>query len=338
MIQACDLTKTFGDFVAVENLSFQVNKGDILAFLGPNGAGKSTTMKMLTGYLTPDQGTAKIMGLDIQTDPIKAKSFLGYLPESTASYKSMTVVEFLRFMAEVRGLKGEEINGRVEAVMTQTHLTQVKNQTIETLSKGFKQRVGFAQALVHDPPVLILDEPTDGLDPNQKHEMRNLIKSMAANKAVILSTHILEEMEALANRTIIIDEGKIVFDGTPQELILKSASHHEITITFESEIPKDLDLQIKDLEGVENVTITNGNQLTIHPLGGQNLLHAVNHFLLDHHSHILEIHLEKGQMEEVFRNLTAGELVWKPWSKENLQPIFTLLLPMCLLWFFYFPP
>ncbi|MDX2468970.1 MAG: ABC transporter ATP-binding protein [SAR324 cluster bacterium] len=309
MIQACNLTKAFGDFVAVEDLSFKVNKGDILAFLGPNGAGKSTTMKMLTGYLTPNSGHALIMGVNIQKDPIKAKGYIGYLPESTASYKSMTVVEFLRFMAEVRGLKGDQIQSRVEAVMKQTHLTQVATQTIETLSKGFRQRVGFAQALVHDPPVLILDEPTDGLDPNQKHEMRNLIKSMSENKAVILSTHILEEMEALATRCIIIDEGKIVFDGTPAELILLSKSHHEITITFESEIPQGLDDQIKELEGVSNVSSNKNNQLTVHPTEGQNLLHSVNHFLQDHHSHILEIHLEKGQMEEVFRNLTAGELV-----------------------------
>ena len=305
MIQACELTKAFGDFKAVDGVSFEVKEGDILAFLGPNGAGKSTTMKMLTGFLTPTAGSAKIQGIDMQLDPIKAKSCIGYLPESTATYKSMTVIEFLTFMAEVRGLEKPEVTTRVSEVMAQTHLDKVAHQTIETLSKGYRQRVGFAQSLVHDPPILILDEPTDGLDPNQKHEIRKLIKSMAHNKAVILSTHILEEMEAIATRAIIIDEGKIIFDGTPEELILKSKTHNEITITFEGDIPAGLSSDIEKITDVEQVTAKD-NQLVVHPVGGKNLLHEINHYLLDHQSHILEIHLEKGQMDEVFRNLTKG--------------------------------
>jgi ABC-2 type transport system ATP-binding protein len=219
MIEAKGLVKVYGSKRAVDGISFRVGRGEILGFLGPNGAGKSTTMKMLTGFLRPDAGTATLDGVDVLDDPVAVKRRLGYLPESAPAYPEMTVEEFLSFIAEVRGFRrAEEKRGCVGRVLGLTHLEPVRRQTIETLSKGYKQRVGFAQALLHDPPALVLDEPTDGLDPNQKNEVRALIRSMAATKAVILSTHILEEVEAICTRVIIISRGRIVADETPAQL------------------------------------------------------------------------------------------------------------------------
>jgi len=219
MIEVQGLVKTYGTKRAVDGVSFTVKRGDILGFLGPNGAGKSTTMKMITGFLRPDAGTARVDGTDVTSDPVAVKRKLGYLPESAPAYPEMTVEEFLGFIAEVRGFRTAEAKrGPVDRAIALTHLAPVRKQSIETLSKGFKQRVGFAQALLHDPPVLVLDEPTDGLDPNQKNEVRTLIKSMAVEKAVILSTHILEEVEAICTRVIIISRGKLVADETPAQL------------------------------------------------------------------------------------------------------------------------
>ena len=219
MIEVKGLVKTYGAKRAVDGVTFTVKRGDILGFLGPNGAGKSTTMKMITGFLRPDAGTAKVDGVDVTVDPVAVKTKLGYLPESAPAYPEMTVEEFLGFIAEVRGFRaGAAREAQVDRAIQLTHLSPVRRQSIETLSKGFKQRVGFAQALLHDPAALILDEPTDGLDPNQKNEVRSLIKSMAVEKAVILSTHILEEVDAICNRVIIISQGKVVADETPAAL------------------------------------------------------------------------------------------------------------------------
>jgi ABC-2 type transport system ATP-binding protein len=219
MIAVKGLVKTYGAKRAVDGVTFTVNRGEILGFLGPNGAGKSTTMKMLTGFIRPDAGTATVGGIDVTADPVGVKRQLGYLPESAPAYPEMTVEEFLAFIAEVRGFRAAaEKSARIEHVLKLTHLTTVRTQTIETLSKGYKQRVGFAQALIHNPPALVLDEPTDGLDPNQKNEVRTLIRSMAAEKAVILSTHILEEVDAICTRVIIIAQGRIVADETPAAL------------------------------------------------------------------------------------------------------------------------
>jgi len=219
MIEVKGLVKTYGPKRAVDGISFRVRRGDVLGFLGPNGAGKSTTMKMITGFLRPDAGSATVDGIDVTADPVAVKRKLGYLPESAPAYPEMTVEEFLLFVAEVRGFaSGAERQSAVDRAIVQTHLVTVRRQTIETLSKGYKQRVGLAQSLLHDPPVLVLDEPTDGLDPNQKMEVRTLIKSMAAEKAVILSTHILEEVEAICTRVIIISQGRIVTDETPDQL------------------------------------------------------------------------------------------------------------------------
>ena len=219
MIEVKGLVKTYGNKRAVDGITFTVKRGEILGFLGPNGAGKSTTMKMITGFIRPDAGTATVGGIDVAVDPVGVKRQLGYLPESAPAYPEMTVEEFLRFIAEIRGFRDTgEKRARVEHVLGLTHLASVRTQTIETLSKGYKQRVGFAQALIHNPPALVLDEPTDGLDPNQKNEVRTLIRNMAAEKAVILSTHILEEVEAICTRVIIIASGRIVADETPSAL------------------------------------------------------------------------------------------------------------------------
>ena len=218
MVAVENLVKDYGDLRAVDGVSFQVKKGDILGFLGPNGAGKSTTMKMITGFLSPTSGTASVDGFDIRKHPLEAKSRIGYLPESSPAYPEMTVVEFLSYVAETRGFRSkDEVYKRLSDVIVKCHLQTVQSQSIETLSKGYRQRVGVAQSILHDPPVLILDEPTDGLDPNQKHEVRKLIKAMAEDKAIVLSTHILEEVEAICNRIIVIDQGRVRVNETPYE-------------------------------------------------------------------------------------------------------------------------
>ena len=224
LIEIDGLTKRFGTFTAVDDVSFQVARGEVLGFLGPNGAGKSTTMRMLAGFMTPTAGTARICGHDVQTDSVAARRQLGFLPEGAPTYPDMTVLSFLRFVAAIRGYNGTEAADRVEHAIAMTTLAGVRLQPVETLSKGFKRRVGLAQALLHDPPVLVLDEPTDGLDPNQKHEVRNLIARMAPDKAIVISTHILEEVDALCTRAMIIARGRVVADATPAELEQRAAS------------------------------------------------------------------------------------------------------------------
>jgi len=224
MIKANKLRKAFGEKVAVNNLSFEVKKGEVLGFLGPNGAGKSTTMRMITGFIMPDSGDATIGEHSIVQNPEAAKSLIGYLPENAPSYPEMTVQGFLRFAAEVRGMDGAERDKAVDHSIDLCFLRPVKHQSIDTLSKGYTHRTCLAQALLHDPEVLILDEPTDGLDPNQKHEARQLIKRLGESKAIVFSTHILEEVEAVCTRAIIIDQGSIVANGTPKDLIAQSPS------------------------------------------------------------------------------------------------------------------
>ncbi|MEA2738986.1 MAG: gliding motility-associated transport system ATP-binding protein [Acetobacteraceae bacterium] len=218
LIEIQGLTKRFGGFIAVDDVSFQVRRGEVLGFLGPNGAGKSTTMRMLAGFMIPTAGTARIQGHDVQTESVAARRVLGFLPEGAPTYPEMSVEGFLRFCARIRGFSGTELADRVDHALGLTTLRGVRLQPVETLSKGFKRRVGLAQALLHDPPVLVLDEPTDGLDPNQKHEVRGLIERMAPDKAIVISTHILEEVDAVCSRAIVIAHGRIVADATPGDL------------------------------------------------------------------------------------------------------------------------
>ena len=224
MIKVENLSKSFGQKRAVDAVSFEVGKGEVLGFLGPNGAGKSTTMRMITGFIPPSEGRVSMCGLDVLEHPIEVKRRIGYLPEAAPSYTDMSVLSFLKFAAEMRGLRGEGRRGAIRRVVELCHLEGVLGQTIDTLSKGFRHRTCLAQALIHDPEVLILDEPTDGLDPNQKHEVRTLIRRMGETKAIIFSTHILEEVEAACTRAIIIDRGRIVANGTPQELKARATS------------------------------------------------------------------------------------------------------------------
>ncbi len=225
-VEVKSLNKEFGPIYAVRDISFDVAYGEVLGFLGPNGAGKSTTMKMITGFLEPTSGTVIVNGHDVLKEPIQVKTVIGYLPEGAPVYGEMTVRRFLGFIADVRGIKGGEKNRRIDRVIETIHLEDVVDQTIETLSKGYKRRVGLAQAILHDPKVLIMDEPTDGLDPNQKHEVRALIRDMAKDTAIVISTHILEEVSTVCSRAIVITRGQVLFDGTPDELSAKSKSRN----------------------------------------------------------------------------------------------------------------
>lgn len=304
MIEINNLTKKFDQFVAVDNLSFTVKEGEVLGFLGPNGAGKSTTMKVITGFLSPTLGSVTIDGNDISQQSLKAKSLIGYLPEGAPSYGDMTTIEFLRFIAQVRGFRGEEIDKRVEHVIAEVALEAVREQSIETLSKGFKRRVGLAQAIMHDPKVLILDEPTDGLDPNQKHHVRELIKNLAKDKIVIISTHILEEVTAVCTRAIIIAKGCIVADGTPAELESRSRYHQAIKVTLTDEY--DLSADLNGLANVETVEASEDERLsyTIVAKDGHSIFSQVSEIAQDKHWPVSEFHIERGQLEDVFRNVT----------------------------------
>lgn len=302
MITIDNLTKTFGQFTAVNGLSFRVQPGEVLGFLGPNGAGKSTTMKMITGFLAPTSGQVTIMGHDTTTDPQKAKQLVGYLPEGAPSYGDMTVLQFLRFIGQVRGFKGAELGARVERVQQALQLDNVLHQSIDTLSKGFRRRVGLAQAIIHDPQVLILDEPTDGLDPNQKQEVRNLIANLSKDKIVIVSTHILEEVSAVCTRAIIIAAGKILADGTPAELEARSRYHGAITLGLQD--LGNAGQLLAALPEVASVEAAGANTLVIFPKPGQQLFESVNRVIQQQHWQVNELHVERGRLDEVFRTIT----------------------------------
>jgi ABC-2 type transport system ATP-binding protein len=308
MIEIKNLTKKFDQFTAVDDLSFSVSEGEVLGFLGPNGAGKSTTMKVITGFLSPSAGTVTIDGHDIAKDPLGAKSLIGYLPEGAPSYGDMTVLEFLRFIAQVRGFHGEEINRRVNYVLEQVALGSVSQQTIDTLSKGFKRRVGLAQAIMHDPKVLILDEPTDGLDPNQKHHVRELIKNLARDKIVVISTHILEEVTAVCTRAIIIAEGKIVADGTPAELEAKSRYHHAVSVRLNEDYDLAADLAGDSVISAVEKDPEQALTFRILAVEGKPIFSHVSAIAQSKHWPVTEFHVERGQLEDVFRNVTlSGE-------------------------------
>ena len=307
MIKVEALSKEFGYFKAVDAVSFEVPKGQILGFLGPNGAGKSTTMKMLTGFIAPTSGTATVSGHDIVADSLAVKRMIGCLPESAPSYGEMTVVEFLTFIAEMRDLKGEKGKQAAEKMRDICFLSGVWHQPIETLSKGYKQRVGFAQALIHDPPVLILDEPTDGLDPNQKHEVRELIKRMGQDKTIILSTHILEEVEAICERVIIIANGKMVSDATPEDLLQKARVHNAVTIDFVSPPPSTAIEVLKGVNGVLDVEdAPDGKGYRCYANQGRNIIDNIAKEINDNGWRVKKMQQEQGKLDEVFRKVTLG--------------------------------
>jgi ABC-2 type transport system ATP-binding protein len=306
MISVHALVKDFGGFRAVNQVSFDVPKGQVLGFLGPNGAGKSTTMKMLTCFLEPTAGTATVGGKDIVQDSLGVRRQIGYLPESAPSYGEMTVAEFLRFIAEVRGMRGQERDRAGDRVRSMCALADVWLQPIETLSKGYRQRVGFAQALIHDPPVLVLDEPTDGLDPNQKHQVRELIRGMGKDKTIILSTHILEEVEAVCQRVIIIAQGAIVADATPADLMRRSRLHNAVTVRFAGATDR-AQRALEGVKGVSRVEPLSGQPgaFRVFPKDGAAVALAISELTRRENLAVEQLSVEQGRLDDVFRTVTT---------------------------------
>ena len=307
MIKTEHLSKHYESVAAVEDVTFEVRPGEVLGFLGPNGAGKTTTMRMLAGFVTPTAGTASICGHDIEAQPLAAKERIGYLPEGAPSYGEMRVRRFLEFIADLRRLEGSRRRARLEHVIERLQLASVLEQSIETLSKGFRRRVGLAQAIIHDPPVLILDEPTDGLDPNQKFEVRALINEMARDKIIVISTHILEEVDAVCNRAIIIARGRIVADDTPLKLAARSRYYNAVSMQLER--PEQLAAAraaVAALPSVADVEVSERDvRLTALPRSGAAILAAVSELASSKGLVLKELHLESGRLYEVFRSITA---------------------------------
>lgn len=304
MIEIEHLTKTFGPITAVDDVSFQVAKGEVLGFLGPNGAGKSTTMKIVAGFLSPSSGTARVDGFDVRTQPLEVKKRIGYLPEGAPLWPDMTPETFLEFIARVRGYRGAEAVARIAAVVEKTQIARVRHQPIDTLSKGFKRRVGLAQALLHDPDVLILDEPTDGLDPNQKHEVRELIRGMAGEKAIIISTHILEEVEAVCSRAIIIARGRIVADERPDTLCARSRRHNGVMLATDT--PEQLRPLLEDMADVAAVLAESDGRLFAEARDGKPIIGQISALLHEKGIQVNQIAVEHGRLDEVFREITTA--------------------------------
>lgn len=305
MIEAKSLCKSYGAFKAVDDLSFKVEAGQVLGFLGPNGAGKSTTMKMLTGFLIPTSGTALINGTDVVENSVTARKNIGYLPEGAPSYGEMTVYQFMLFIARARLIDSDKVPASVEAAIEKLNLSGVRHQPIETLSKGFKRRVGLAQAIIHDPQILILDEPTDGLDPNQKREVRRLIRAMAKDKIIIISTHILEEVQALCNRVMIIASGKLLADDSPQDLIRRSRYHNAVSLVVAS--AEKVASVLSELPQVARAELKEG-ELTLFPTDTPGLFEAVTAAINANQWQVSALRLEAGRLDEVFHTITRGEV------------------------------
>ena len=309
MLEIRHLVKSFGPLLAVDDVSFTVPRGEVLGFLGPNGAGKSTTMKMITGFLAPSSGTAIICGHDIGPEPIAAKRHIGYLPEGAPAYPDMTPADFLDFIAHIRGFSGAEAERRIGRVVEMIRITEVMHQPIETLSKGYKRRVGVAQALLHDPDVVILDEPTDGLDPNQKYEMRKIITAMQPEKVIIISTHLLEEVEAVCSRAIIIAHGRILADGTPAELARRSRHHNAVRVSMADGTSANTRAELATLPGVaavEPVSDAEGEGLIILPRDGRPVVAEIADRARDRGWTITSLRVERGRLDDVFREITTA--------------------------------
>ena len=302
LIDVQELVKHYGPIKAVDGITFQVRRGDILGFLGPNGAGKTTAMRMVTGFLEPDSGSMQVAGFDLENQSLEARRRVGYLSETAPAYGEMTVFGFLEFIAEAREVA--EISGAIDRVVGTTGLDKVVHQTIETLSKGFQRRVGLAQALIHDPEVLILDEPTDGLDPNQKAVVQELITSLSVGKAIVLSTHILDEAERICNRALIISQGKILVDSTPEELIARAPSHNVIRLSLGADSIGEVIAKVETAEWCERVERWADTMLDVYPRGGANHLDELVDLLQGTEIH--SVHLQEGRFDEYFREITRG--------------------------------
>lgn len=311
MIELNGLVKSFGSLRAVDGISLRVKKGEVLGFLGPNGAGKSTTMKMVTGYLAPGEGSVRICGHDMATRPLEAQALIGYLPEGAPAYGEMTPRQFLVFNGRVRGFKGDILKTAIATAVSRTQLAGVLEQPIQTLSKGFQRRVGLAAAILHNPPVLIMDEPTDGLDPNQKFAVRRLIASMAKEKAIIISTHILEEVSAVCSRAVIIDNGRVVADGTPAELMARSRYHNAVIVEVGNVHAEEAAGVLRTLPGVDKISEAREPSLrrfTLFPKDASDLLiEAVSRKVLARKWDVRGLYAEEGRLEEVFRTLTTSD-------------------------------
>ncbi|HZY67679.1 MAG TPA: ABC transporter ATP-binding protein [Devosia sp.] len=307
-IEIRHLRKRYGTFEAVRDISFSLSPGEVLGFLGPNGAGKSTTMKMIAGYVPVTSGVISLMGQDIQLEPVAARRSIGYLPEGSPLYGEMTVADFLGFVATVRGLRGQRRRESIATVVAALELEVMLHQRIETLSKGFKRRVGLAQAVLHDPAVMILDEPTDGLDPNQKFQVRNLIRSMGRDKAIIISTHLLEEVDAVCDRVVVIDRGQIVFMGTPAELRTRAGNHNAVRIRVAS-ADKDRALAlVKAVAADSPVEVTDADgeaAIEVRPSDKRSLAVPLSAALGEAGVNVVELRVKTGSLDDVFRTLTT---------------------------------
>jgi len=314
MIKVENLIKTFGPKRAVDGVSFSVERGEVLGFLGPNGAGKSTSMRMITGFIPPTSGSVSVGGFDMIENPIPAKRLIGYLPENAPAYTDMTVHGFLSFAAELRGMRAEDKKRAVARAVEMCFLESVLHQSIDTLSKGFRHRTCFAQSIIHDPEILVLDEPTDGLDPNQKFEVRNLIRRMGEKKAIIFSTHILEEVEAVCSRAIIIDRGKIVANGTPQELKARSDMAGAVSVRVLGVNADELKLKLGQITHARKAAIVKeepaGVWARVYPQGSNkngDLARSVAEISMKEGWKIEELHTEEGRLDEVFRTITLPD-------------------------------
>jgi ABC-2 type transport system ATP-binding protein len=310
MVEIDQLSKAFGAFRAVDNISLSVSKGEVLGFLGPNGAGKTTTMRMVAGFLAPSAGTARICGRDVVEDPTGVKSVIGYLPEGSPSYDDMTVAGFLKFIAAIRGYDGAERNARVDNVVARLGLGEVLDRPIDILSKGYRRRVGLAQSIIHDPPVLVLDEPTDGLDPNQKHQVRSLIAEMAAEKAIIVSTHILEEVEAVCTRAVIIGGGRVLADGTAAQLRMRLPQNNAICVVLPQAAAGAAAAHFKAMASVAAVFETPGEhgtvKLRLTPKGEAPLAGEISAAVRQHGIPAIEVYQDRSSLDDVFRLITTG--------------------------------
>lgn len=303
LVRVNDLSKSYGDIRAVDSISFEVRKGDVLAFLGPNGAGKTTAMKMITGFLEPDAGSVELCGEDVQRFPISTRRNLGYLPENAPAYGDMTPRGFLEFIGEARGLS--HVGDSVDRVVEMTNLSRVMGQPIETLSKGFKRRVGLAQALIHDPAVLILDEPTDGLDPNQKAMVQDLLSSLSEDRCIVLSTHILDEAERIANRALILSGGEILVDSTPAELMARAGQHNTVRVVFFDAVPAEIVDRVNGEDWCERAS-ADGVTLLVEPISGHSVLNDLLTTLGSFGTPIQDVRVTEGRLDDLFREITKG--------------------------------